>query len=567
MKARLINKPVKQPTNQENKLCEINLDQAISATASDSKMTSKSIRKKENIVLNIEMSNGLTQATEFTPEEDKYVAEIKSLQPGVQSLRVAYLNSEPVESSIKVKNEPATVLGITPNNFEIEVGQLQTVNIMFDKKFPSDQQPPKILNNDEAINLSDTDISTNQANARFAVTGMEVGNGVIDCYVNGKNHPITYNVVDKKTINSNTHILVKTNLEISDKEFINNYMTEVNYTPNQNDLIIIKVMEDVTIFAIKTYIYSNNEWINMNGITSANDVIFDDDLILAGDYNSIGNIKKEYDGQILSVKGTSVLSFIKDLLMKSIQPSVISYPTLAGFDHNKDTQYEYGTILKDIRYGNQAVFKQGTYSFNQYSNVDILNCIICRETALSKDHINSTFSGLDESVLLTENMKYLKYSAEITYSDDKTQLLDNLGNFATNNANIKSNTFTVTSKTILGYRKIFFGGLSQDITSESIRDLDFIPNINIPNELKITVKPNSKYVIIAYPKDQFKIQKIINNTIMGSDVTDTFNHTILKVAGENNYLPIDYDIYMYSPANPFLYDTEFIVTLGGDTNE
>lgn len=565
MKARLINKPVKQPTNQESKLCENNLDQTISA--SGSKMTSKSIRKKENIILNIEMSNGLTQATEFTPEEDKYVAEIKSLQPGVQSLRVAYLNSEPVESSIKVKNEPATVLGITPNNFEIEVGQLQTVNIMFDKKFPSDQQPPKILNNDEAINLSDTDISTNQANARFAVTGMEVGNGVIDCYVNGKNYPITYNVVDKKTINSNTHILVKTNLEISDKAFIENYMAEVNYTPNQNDLIIIKVMEDVTIFAIKTYIYSNNEWINMNGIASASDIIFDDDLILAGDYNSIGNIKKEYDGQILSVKGTSILSFIKDLLMKSIQPSVISYPTLAGFDHNKDTQYEYGTILKDIRYGSQAVFKQGTYSFNQYSNVDILNCVIYRETALSKDHINSTFSGLDESVLLTENMKYLKYSAEITYSDDKTKLLDNLGNFATNNANIKSNTFTVTSKTILGYRKIFFGGLSQDITSESIRDLDFIPNINIPNELKITVKPNSKYVIIAYPKDQFKIQKIINNTIMGSDVTDTFNHIILKVAGENNYLPIDYDIYMYSPANPFLYDTEFIVTLGGDTNE
>ena len=565
MKARLINKPVKQPTNQESKLCEINLDQTLSA--SGSKMTSKSIRKKENIILNIEMSNGLTQATEFTPEEDEYVAEIKTLQPGVQSLRVAYLNSEPVESSIKVKNEPATVLGITPNNFEIEVGQLQTVNIMFDKKFPSDQQPPKILNNDEAINLSDTDISTNQANARFAVTGMEVGNGVIDCYVNGKNYPITYNVVDKKTINSNTHILVKTNLEISDKAFIENYMTEVNYTPNQNDLIIIKVMEDVTIFAIKTYIYSNNEWINMNGITSASDIIFDDDLILAGDYNSIGNIKKEYDGQILSVKGTSVLNFIKDLLMKSIQPSVISYPTLAGFDHNKDTLYEYGTILKDIRYGSQAVFKQGTYSFNQYSNVDILNCVIYRETALSKDHINSTFSGLDESVLLTENMKYLKYSAEITYSDDKTKLLDNLGNFATNNANIKSNTFTVTSKTILGYRKIFFGGLSQDITSESIRDLDFIPNINIPNELKIAVKPNSKYVIIAYPKDQFKIQKIINNTIMGSDVTDTFNHTILKVSGENNYLPIDYDIYMYSPANPFLYDTEFIVTLGGDTNE
>lgn len=149
MKARLINKPVKQPTNQENKLCEINLDQAISA--SDSKMTSKSIRKKENIVLNIEMSNGLTQATEFTPEEDKYVAEIKSLQPGVQSLRVAYLNSEPVESSIKVKNEPATVLGITPNNFEIEVGtQLDSklnLKILYPAQLPNITVMPIVSEN------------------------------------------------------------------------------------------------------------------------------------------------------------------------------------------------------------------------------------------------------------------------------------------------------------------------------------------------------------------------------------------------------------------------------------
>ena len=171
--------------------------------------------------------------------------------------------------------------------------------------------------------------------------------------------------------------------------------------------------------------------------------------------------------------------------------------------------------------------------------------------------------------MIDEETGYVNYIVNAQYSDDDTVLLDNLGNIITEDLNIKSGNINVESKSILGYRKILFGGLdTTDITSETIKNnLDSIPNINIPSTINLSAKPATRHVIITFPQNTLVIEKIVNNTVMGTDVTDTFRKITLDIPGNNGYKPIPYDVYVYTPANPFKYDTEFEITFGGDTNE
>ena len=461
----------------------------------------------------------------------------------------------------------ANTIGVAPTEFTIEVNQFQTITLNFDKEFPDDQQPPKIITDSDHIAVIEEFTSRRaSSDGTFKVCGLSVGSGVIDCYVAGVNTPIYYNVVESKGVSS-AHQIIKDDLSKNDLELIDEYLTENNITPKDNDIIIVKVIEDTILFAIRTYLYLNNKWTLTNGFVKTDNIIFNEDIILAGNYSQIGNIVKKQDGQLLEVKGLSVLEFIKKIFTQQINPSIIKLPTISNFDHNQDTLVEFGTELTNIEYGQLAALSQGEYSFNQKSNVSLLDVQITRQTNSGTDVIGNELSGSD-SIMIDEETGYVKYIVNAQYSDDDTVLLDNLGNIITEDLNIKSGNINVESKSILGYRKILFGGLdTTDITSETIKNnLDSIPNINIPSTINLSAKPSTRHVIITFPQNTLVIEKIVNNTVMGTDVTDTFRKITLDIPGNNGYKPIPYDVYVYTPANPFKYDTEFEITFGGDTN-
>ena len=563
-----INKPLVEKVSPVIQQKPANITKMVSRSVRTNPVTTINVTVPDKDKLDLAYSEGLTQTKPFELVGQEFQTEIRTLSPGIQTLKATYRDSDDLTSHVYVKNLAANTISVVPNELTIEVNQFQTITLNFDKEFPDDQQPPKIITNSDHIAVIEEFTSRRaSSDGTFKVCGLSVGSGVIDCYVAGVNTPIYYNVVESKGVSS-AHQIIKDDLSKNDLELIDEYLTENNITPKDNDILIVKVIEDTILFAIRTYLYLNNKWTLTNGFAKTDNIIFNEDIILAGNYSQIGNIVKKQDGQLLEVKGLSVLEFIKKIFTQQINPSIIKLPTISNFDHNQDTLVEFGTELTNIEYGQLATLSQGEYSFNQKSNVSLLDVQITRQTNSGTDVIGNELSGSD-SIMIDEETGYVKYIVNAQYSDDDTVLLDNLGNIITEDLNIKSGNINVESKSILGYRKILFGGLdTTDITSETIKNnLDSIPNINIPSTINLSAKPATRHVIITFPQNTLVIEKIVNNTVMGTDVTDTFRKITLDIPGNNGYKPIPYDVYVYTPANPFKYDTEFEITFGGDTNE
>lgn len=533
----------------------------------DTKNNLPSYSKSNNI--KAEYSDGLIE-TNPPKEIDKNIFEVRSrgITPGYQTITTTYLNSDPISKKVNVREEMASIIDIYPSSFTIEEGDYQDIRLIFDKSVPISQQPPKLVLSENLSIVSPLTLSSDRTSGVIKVLGSKVGFGTSRCYFCGNQKTFDSKTIMKEISNS-VYQIIKTDLSLSDLVVINNYCNEYHIYPKENDLAIIKVMENEQIFAVRTYLYLQNSWISTNGRAQASNIILDEDLILAGEYNNIGNISKKKDGDVLNTKGMTLLDLIKLMFTKVMQPSVIKLPSITNFNHNQLEYLEYGSELNNILYGGNARFNQAEYSFNQKSNVSIIDTKVYRNSFLGKQLINtSSLNGTDElSTRLSEELSYIEYIAELSYSEDRTQLFDNLGNIATNNVNIPANTISAKTLKIQGYRKLFYGGLIDEISNDNIRALNSHNNSLVPNQLTININPGDKIVLIAFPKNTHTITKIINNTIMGTDVTDTFIKSSLMISGANNYQPIEYDIYSYTPINPFQYKTEFTVILGGDNHE
>ena len=319
-------------------------------------------------------------------------------------------------------------------------------------------------------------------------------------------------------------VLIKTDNTQSDEEFIRESLDPKKLV----DGLYVIVESETELGTQRTaYIYDsdNDSFIALSGNYNADNVLFSDDITLAGDYTAVGNVKLN-EGKLQS-KGKSISELFDQIFTKELEPT-ITQPSLT-ITLGSTGSHEVGTILNPTY---KITFNKGSY---QYGPSD---------TGVTVTGLEGTF----RAYTVQEGSK--QATATASYSDGvfaKT----NLGNTSAT-AKITAGSCSNTSGSITGVRYSIWNKNSSEVnvsnlTSDTVRGYTKFTG----NKLTIsTVGAGVDNIIIALPSSK-TISKVIMPVSNNADVTSEFKliSSTVSVSGANGNLPVSYNIYKYRPAS------------------
>lgn len=93
---------------------------------------------------------------------------------------------------------------------------------------------------------------------------------------------------------------------------------------NAGDTGVVKAqIADTGKYTYTAYVYDGEKWAAMDGNYDAENVYFTNDITLAGNYTTVGNVTKAENGTgTLSAKGKSVKDVMMEIFTKKLQPKI-----------------------------------------------------------------------------------------------------------------------------------------------------------------------------------------------------------------------------------------------------
>lgn len=352
-------------------------------------------------------------------------------------------------------------------------------------------------------------------------------------------------------------------------EAINNKVGETEL--NNGDIAIVKELIADDKYQYTAYVYSNSEWIAMDGNYNAENVYFNDDILVT---TKVGTIQTLVNGQAtLAAKGKNVKQVLSSLLAERKYPTATK-PSATIELTNEIVNYEVGTKVIPTW---KITFNSGSYTYGPNTGVTDTGATISStkdsNISIAAGQLNGATGNFNE-YQIADNTKYYAYLT-YNYSAGTTTPVDNFGDEYTDTANNlpiqaaigKTDT---SNKYISGYRNWFVGGLNSNsetvLTSELIRQLT--PSNAVVSaqtfELKAADYLDCKRIIIAIDNDSdIGVVEALLKSASNADITSEFKllNSTVEVNGAENYLAKPYKIYQYAPAS--LDSTEvYTITLG-----
>lgn len=380
----------------------------------------------------------------------------------------------------------------------------------------------------------------------------------------GDGHVLVYDDIDQQWENKSIADVIEdaisnlsTNITITITNSENKTHSELFPTERdaENDLIngdilIIKdkIGNETNKYQHTAYVFYDNEWTAMDGNYDAENVYFDEDLIVT---TKVGTITSLTNGQAtLAAKGKNLKQVLSSLLAKQAEPTV-TQPS-ATISLTNGGVYEVGTeIIPEWK----ITFKTGSYSFGPATEVKDTGGIVTSTKDLTQQTIAAeNLNGASGKFAFYQVEDDVDYTATLTYgwTDSPNIPKDNLGNESTVVSKIigKSNQ-TATSGAISGYRAWFWGGLtdaeniSRDTLNKSNEKI-----VDITFDLAAADYENCNRIVIAIPvADNKKVSKVYLKSASNADITSLFELTTLNIPGANGYEEKPYNVWVYQPAS------------------
>lgn len=344
-----------------------------------------------------------------------------------------------------------------------------------------------------------------------------------------------------------------------------------NVAAENDDIAIVKDLIAEGKYQHTAYIYDGEKWVAMDGNYDAENVYFDDDILVT---TKVGTITTLTNGQAtLAAKGKNVKQVLSSLLAERKYPTA-SLPS-ASITITNGGNFEVGTKITPEW---KTTFSAGSYTYGPATGVtdnggSVTSTKDTTPETIAAGSINNKTGAFDEYQVEddTSYVAYLSYG----YNAGTTTPIDNFGDDYTNaSKNLPipagSGKSAFSSTTITGFRKWFKGGLtttsSTALTSSMIRD-----NLTGSDEavaattfeLKAADYANCKRIVIAIPKNSNKtVTNVLLKSASNADITTEFKEKDnLDIKGANDYLAATYRIWVYEPAS--LDSTEiYTITLG-----
>lgn len=372
----------------------------------------------------------------------------------------------------------------------------------------------------------------------------------------------------------------KSDLSASDSSVIEAYFAaHTDITPKPGDVFVVTTIVGDKEYEKSAYQYTGTAWEAMTGNVDADKVIMRENLMLAGDYDRIGNWTKDKNGTATKeVSGKSVAAILKDLTSKTLQPTITANPSINGFGLSGAGAVEAGTAVAAASYL-AANLNPGSYKYGPKAGTGVVasNWKVERITDGGTEQVasvdaaslpagsdNNGGNGFIIGDAGGDNaVASLKYRVTATHGAG-VLAEDNLGGASNPAVAIAAGSKTKDSAAYTPFRNYFFGATAEKpaLDSAYIRGLTKSGKAYAPGVITVNVPAGANRVVIACIAGKTGVKKVINETALNADVTDTFAKKTVAVEGANGYTAKDYNVWVFEPAVPYENAAVLKVTLG-----
>lgn len=370
----------------------------------------------------------------------------------------------------------------------------------------------------------------------------------------------------------------KTSLETSDSSVIEAYFeANSDVVLKKGDVFVVNTLVNGVNYEQSAYSYNGTDWVAMTGAVDADKVILREDITMAGSYSQVGNLTKSQNGTAtFSTKGKSVMAALTEIFSKRLQPSITAQPSVGTFSLTGAAAVEAGTQLTSVSYST-ASLNAGTYTYGPATGVTASGWKVERITNLAtttvkEEAATALTAGSDDNdgngFIIGDAggdnvVSSLKYKVTATHGSGVTAY-DNLGSESSPAIAIAAGTKDKTTSAYTCYRNYFYGATPEKpvLDSAYIRDLTKSGKNYAAGTITVNVPVGCQRVAIACIGNATGVTKVINESAMNAEVTNTFTKTTVDVEGANGYSAKSYNVWFYEPAKPYENAATLKVTLG-----
>lgn len=300
--------------------------------------------------------------------------------------------------------------------------------------------------------------------------------------------------------------------------------------------------------------------------------VFQEDLKIS---HSFGRHTVENGSVNAGGAGMTISEWIKDALVTTQAP-IIRQPSfdfsIADIETDTGTK-EIGSNVTKIKW--ESHFDPGFYEYgsNKDRNDFTPDLPVGYRIKYNGELIVDTTDALAPTGEITElNYQITKvgdndcgeFEGYCHWGTAQNKPVNNLGEEVPGQIMSSSTTLTIPCA-IQGYREgCFYGGLVGEINVESIRALEKTgTNYTNGKEINYIVQPGSEKFVIVYPTGQTGPTSIYNSSVNAEMwVEGNFSISTLQIPGANEYGPVDYQVCVYEPADPYINPAELKIKLG-----
>ena len=367
-----------------------------------------------------------------------------------------------------------------------------------------------------------------------------------------------------------------------------------------DDVAVVKRLINGDKYQHTAYVYNGTAWAAMDGNYNAENVYFDEDIMIT---TAVGNIELENGSAEIPAAGKNIKQVFEALWTKENYNPSVTNPSISISVKNANGQSsiegEVGTTFTaptaTASISGFGSFQFGSkdadgkfYAANATSDVvfSSLKVGAAATAAALTDENSASISDVDAAAA-TKSVSYSgssgtfkdgaqtqKFSASATHNGSTRKGVSNLGNYVNAAGNAAVDNYTNAGKgiaanagtmaingtgtfTATGYRAWFMGMLDYIPTAEEI-DSAFIRDLTNKGKVStqtIEIKPGeagAKCVLFAIPSANGSLTSAILTSSMNTDITDDYKKNLMTVqvadASEAEGTEAAYSVYQYKPA-------------------
>ena len=311
---------------------------------------------------------------------------------------------------------------------------------------------------------------------------------------------------------------------------------------HQDDIFIVKTLIADGKYSHTAYVYDGAKWVAMDGNYNADNVYFDEDMLVT---KEIGYITLTNGQGTIPSSGKNIKEVFEAMFVKEQNPSTTQPKVSLTFSQAK--AYEVGTKVVPSY---SATFNAGSYTYGPETGVTVTAWEV-NDTA---GNTAATNSGSFAEVTVEDNTNY-KITAKATHTEGTVPLTNKKNPYEA--GKIAAGTKSATSGAITGYRSFFYGVLDTSsanapLTSAIIRGMTNGGAYNASKTFTLNGSATAKRIVIAIPASSTRsgLKEVILTSAMNTPVTDSYVKTAnaVEVEGVNGATAVPYHVYVYEPA-------------------